>query len=55
MLGWGGGVGGQLPRYWYWSEISMHMSGSIITEYLSFCHVKRRSMEISIHMSGSII
>ena len=32
----------------------MHMSGSIITERLIFCHVNRRSMEISIHMSGSI-
>ena len=36
-------------------ENSMHMSGSIITERLIFCHVNRRSMEISIHMSGSII
>ena len=35
-------------------EISIHMSGSIITKYLPFCHVNGRSMEISINMRRAI-
>ena len=33
-------------------EISMHTSGSIITERLTFYHVNVGSTEISMHMSG---
>ena len=35
-------------------KISTHISGSIITEHLTFFHVTGRSMGISAHMSGSV-